>query len=76
MGNVKKSKIMNYQSGEIHMGMEREDFSRRVKREKDAYQERLRRLILCPDCGVELTDRYMTAHHRKLNGTEPDIDWD
>ena len=56
--------------------MSEEYFSWRSKGEGATYRECLQRHTPCPDCGVELTARSMTAHHRKLHGTETEIDWD
>ena len=40
-----------------------------------SYRVRLQRRILCPECGVDLTAEYMTAHRRHMHRTEPAIDW-
>ena len=36
----------------------------------------MRRKNPYPDWGVEMTSRYMKAHHQWIHGTDPDIDWD
>ena len=40
------------------------------------YRERMRRCLPCPNCGVELEAGSMTAHRRRLHGTETAIDWE
>ena len=76
MANVSKYKTTTFQPGAIHTGIPEEAFRRRIKGKGGTYQEHMRRRIPCPDCGVELAARSMTAHHRRLHGTEPEIEWD
>ena len=74
--NVSNLKTMNFQLGEILLGMSVDEFPRRSTGEGDNYLERLRRRMLCPDCGVEMMEIYLKYHRRKLYGTNPKIDWD
>ena len=74
MANISEYKTKKFQPGAIHTGMAEEDFSRRSQGKGSTYREHLRRRIPCPDCGVELADRSMTANHRRFHGTDPDID--
>ena len=76
MANVSKYKTTTFQPVAIHTGISEEAFRRRIKGKGGTYQENMRRIIPCPDCGVELAARSMTGHHRRLHGTEPDIDGD
>ena len=41
----------------------------------DSYQVRLRRRIPCSECGDDITTGSMMAHHRRMHGTDPVIDW-
>ena len=76
MANVEKSKTVTFQPGEIHTGMSEEVLSWMIKGEGATYREHLQRRIPCPDWGVELTARSITAHRRLLHGSDPEIYWD
>ena len=58
------------------MGMSEEAFGRHSTGEVATYRERLRRKAPFPDCGVEMTAGSITYHIHRINGTEPEIDWD
>ena len=75
MTNVARSKTMTCQLGAICTGMSEEAFSWRRIGEGAKNRESLRRRILCPYCGLELTSGSMVENHRQLHGTEPEIDW-
>ena len=42
---------------------------------KDSYQGILRRRIICPECGVELTTGSITAHRCRMHRIDTAIDW-
>ena len=73
MDNVEKSNTITCQPGEICTGMSEEEFGRRITGEGVKYREYLWWLIPFPDCGVDLTEDSMTAHHILLHGVEPEI---
>ena len=76
VANIEKSKTMNFQSGEIHIGSSEEAFSWMSTGEGSTYRERLRQCTQCPDCRVELIGGYITAYFIQLHGKYLAIEWD
>ena len=76
MENVSMYKIMMCHLGAIRLVISEEVVGRRIMGKGATYWEILQRCPPCPDCGVDLTAGSMTAHQRRLHGTEPAIDWD
>ena len=75
VSNIPKSHIMTLHTGELRAGMSEEAMALKCTGVGDSYQVRLRRRIPCPEFEVELTTGSMTAHRRRMHGTEPKIDW-
>ena len=73
MANISKSKTMTCQLGAIPSEISEEEFGWKSTVKGATYQEQLRRRLLCPYCGVELTFVSMTTHRRHLHGNNPDI---
>ena len=73
MANISKSKTMTCQLGAIPSEISEEAFGWKSTVKGATYQEQLRRRLLCPYCGVELTFVSMTTHRRHLHGNNPDI---
>ena len=73
--NVGKSCTMTFYPGALRAGMPDEAMALKCTRVEDLYQVRLLRQIPRPECGVEITVGSMTKHRRRMQGTEPAIDW-
>ena len=73
--NVANSCTMTFQPGLLRSGMSEEVKALKCTGVRDSYRVRLRRSIPCPECGFEITAGSMTAHRRRMHGTELEIDW-
>ena len=73
--NVAKSCSMMCQPGAVRSRMSAYAKALKCTEVRDSYHMRLRRQIHCPDCRVELTAGYMTAHRCHMHVTEPAMDW-
>ena len=75
VANIAKSCTIICQPNALWTGMSEEAMALKCTGVGYSYRVRLRRRILCPECGVELTAGSMTEHCRRMHGTEPTIDW-
>ena len=73
--NLSKSHTMTCQPGILRPGMLEEAKTLKCTGVENLYPVILRRRILCPECGVELTAGSMVAYHHRMHGTEPAINW-
>ena len=73
--NVKKSRTMTFQPGELWAGMSEDAMALKCTGVGDLYRVRLRRRISCLEYEVELTMGSMKAHHRPMHMTDPKIYW-
>ena len=73
--NVAKSCTMTFQPGSLREGMSEEATALKFMGLGDSYLVRLRRRIPCLGCGVEITAGSMMPHRRRMQGTDPVINW-
>ena len=71
--NVIKSLTITCHPGALRAGMFEEDMPLKCTGAGDLYQVRIQRRIPYPECGVHITMVSMTAHRRRMHGTEPAI---
>ena len=71
--NISNSKAMMCLPGEIWSGMSEEALGRKITWRGATYKERLRHWITCPYFGVDLTAWSMTAHRRRMQSIDPEI---
>ena len=62
VANVAKSYTVTCQPGALQTGMLEEAMALKFTGVGDSYRVRIQRRIPCPECGVNLTMRSMTAH--------------
>ena len=75
VANVSNSCTMTFQPGILRLGMLVEAKPLKCTGVRYSYWVRIRRRILCLECGVELTMGSMMAHRQHMHRTEPAIDW-
>ena len=73
--NLSKSHTMKCQPGILRPGMLEEAKTLKCTGVENLYPVILRRRILCPECGVELTAGYVMEHRCRIHGTETALDW-
>ena len=73
--NVEKSCIITCHTGALRAGMLEESMALKCTGVVDLYQVRLQRRIPCLYGVVELTAGSMMAHRRRMQETEPAINW-
>ena len=73
--NVTKSHTMTCHPSALQAGVLEEAMVLKCTGLGDSFQVRLRRWIPCPECGAEITEGSMTAHHSCMYRTEPAIYW-
>ena len=69
--NTTKTEVMVCGPGYISQPRSDAGYRRRTTEEGDSYQERQRRCVECPDCGLTMQAGTLAAHRRRIHGIEP-----